>query len=512
MTAAVARLVIVLLVVAAAPCRADVGVIVLEPIGPLGFFTRVGHAGTYLSNICPDGSPVRMRLCGPGEGGGVVSKYSPFSERENYDWAIMPIEEYLHGFESPDLAPLIGTAKLQRAIEEHAFGPIFSSTLKTANPGTLPTGQWKAALATRFDRSLYIFAVETTPADDAAIVAAYNAAPNKSRFNFFYRNCSDQAKGIFDLIWPEPGAIGNRTSGVTMQTPKGLAEALVDRAVSGSALALRVRRLPQLPGTFSRSKPVLFPMENTYKSLAFAPWWFFGGFREVALGAMFYHQVLAPFSVTQASRDFISAQAAELTVEQHRLRRRQDEVRLALSTAQVHDARWSRLSVVHASVYRRLAEISRQKQFEVDRITGSKARWQELDRRFESMVRAVDWRDVAPSGIARVLARPARQHSGASRQILRHIEEHGEFFVHRGGPWLRLTLADGQVRETGVSLSQIGDGDPRLAAFLLTAVLDHTLHAPAASREDIETVDGLFEAFRQATHALPRREGIHDVN
>jgi hypothetical protein len=29
------------------PSRADIGVIVLEPVGALGFFTRVGHAGTY---------------------------------------------------------------------------------------------------------------------------------------------------------------------------------------------------------------------------------------------------------------------------------------------------------------------------------------------------------------------------------------------------------------------------------------------------------------------------------
>ncbi len=47
----------------AAPARAEIGLIVQEPIGALGFFTRVGHTGVYLSDICPDGSPVRMRPC-----------------------------------------------------------------------------------------------------------------------------------------------------------------------------------------------------------------------------------------------------------------------------------------------------------------------------------------------------------------------------------------------------------------------------------------------------------------
>ena len=39
------------------PSRADIGIIVLEPFGALGFFTRVGHAGTYFSNILPRRQP-----------------------------------------------------------------------------------------------------------------------------------------------------------------------------------------------------------------------------------------------------------------------------------------------------------------------------------------------------------------------------------------------------------------------------------------------------------------------
>jgi hypothetical protein len=105
-------LVISFVLAAASPSRADIGVIVLEPISALGFFTRVGHAGTYFSNICQDRSPVKMRLCLPGESGGVVSKYSPLSVNEDYDWAIVPFEEYMHGFGSPGFAPMIGTRKL----------------------------------------------------------------------------------------------------------------------------------------------------------------------------------------------------------------------------------------------------------------------------------------------------------------------------------------------------------------------------------------------------------------
>lgn len=44
-------------------------------------------------------------------------------------------------------------------------------------------------------------------------MTAFNAAPNTSRFNFFYRNCSDQARQIFDLVLPTTASIGSRTSG-----------------------------------------------------------------------------------------------------------------------------------------------------------------------------------------------------------------------------------------------------------------------------------------------------------
>jgi hypothetical protein len=159
-----------------------------------------------------------------------VSKYSPLSEHEDYDWAIVPFEEYMHGLASADFAPMIGTPKLQSAIERYNFGPLFSRALETSL-GELPNGQWKAALATRFDRNIYILSVETSAADDAVIIAAFNAAPNKSRFNFFDRNCSNQVKAIFALILPQLDTIGDRTSGITMETPKGLAKALVDQAV-----------------------------------------------------------------------------------------------------------------------------------------------------------------------------------------------------------------------------------------------------------------------------------------
>ena len=499
-------LVVSLVLAAASPSRGEVGAIVLDPVGALGFFTRVGHAGTYFSNICPDGSPVKMRLCRPGEHGGVVSKYSPLSEYEDYDWAIVPFDEFMHGFGTPELAPLIGTHGLQRVIERHNFGPLFSSALQHNAMGDLPEGQWKAALATRFDRSIYIYSIETSAADDAALVAAFNAAPNKSRFNFFYRNCSDQARRIFDLILPNIEVIGDRTDGVTMETPKGLAKALVARALEDPAIHLRVRRYPQIPGTFSRSRDVLFPMENAYKSIGFAPWWWFAGFRYVALGAMLYHEVISPFDMLQSSRDFISTEARELTLEQHRLRRRQDDIRQALAVAQSRGSEWSSLSELNGRVAQRLAEIRNAKRAEVRRIEGSKARWQELDRGFQSMMPTLSRRLFVPEALMRHLEQ-FEPGGTLSEQLLAYLEANGNFYVDeaRGGPWISLPLVDGEMASTGLSTSQILAGDPRLAALVLAAVIDHNLYQAEARREDIEYVDSVFTLFKQATETIELR-------
>jgi hypothetical protein len=243
-------------------------------------------------------------------------------------------------------------------------------------------------------------------------------------------------------------------------------------------------------------------MENTYRNIAFAPYWYFGGFREVALGAMFYHEVISRFDVFDASRDFMSPMVAELTVEQHRLRQRQDAIRVALASAR-HGAEWPRLSALNASVSRRLSEIEREKHAKVSGLAGTKAQWRALERDFQSMIRGLG----ARLAVRREPQRPFEAFASdgtLSQQLLRSFEADGEFYVDRGGPWIRLPPGEGEWRATGLSRSQILAGDQRLAALMLAAVIDYQLHQPEARREGIQYVDGLFTLFRQASGAIGR--------
>ena len=295
-------------ILCARPSSADIGVVILEPIKTLGYVTRAGHAATYLSNICPDGSPVRMRLCREGERGGVVSKYTPISVNGDYDWAIVPFEEFLNGTSSRELAPIIATDRLRTAMQARNFEPLLGTAVERLDDGGLPDGEWKSTIAARFDRTIYLFSIPTTRGDDQRIIDAFNRTSNTSHFNFFYDNCSDQARLFFSLVLPRTN-VSDRTGGLTMETPKGLAKSLVALARKHPELRLHAERYVQTPGAGPRSREVLFPMENVYRNPSFAPYWFFEGFREFAVGAFVYHKVFSRFSVPGAFVRFSSPSA-----------------------------------------------------------------------------------------------------------------------------------------------------------------------------------------------------------
>jgi hypothetical protein len=248
-------------------------------------------------------------------------------------------------------------------------------------------------------------------------------------------------------------------------------------------------------------------MENTYRSLGFAPWWFFGGFREVALGAMLYHEVISPFDMLESSRDFISPKAAELTLEQRRLRGRQDELRLALASAQNRGSSSWKLSELNTKVFRRLGEIRNEKRAEVNRVAGSKAQWQELDIEFQTMVRDLSERRFIPEVLREPFAR-FEPNGRLSGPLLQYFEARGDFSVDATrGPWMTLPLVEGERQSTGLSRSQILAGDPRVALLVLAAIIDYNLYESAGHREDIAYVDGMFALFRQARDTISRQAG-----
>ena len=95
--------------------------------------------------------------------------------------------------------------------------------------GVVPEGHWKAALATRFDRTIYVFSVQTTQAADATIehkrqmflkkeLAWVRQGPRaqrskqKDRFERYYDRAAQEGPAVeedVELCIPPPPPLGN---------------------------------------------------------------------------------------------------------------------------------------------------------------------------------------------------------------------------------------------------------------------------------------------------------------
>src|SRR6185503_1850422 len=70
----------------------------------VGRLNNAGHSAVYFPHICPDGSPFKLRKCGPGEPGSFLSRYGMMGQSESgqafdKDWSLTPALEHLYGVE-----------------------------------------------------------------------------------------------------------------------------------------------------------------------------------------------------------------------------------------------------------------------------------------------------------------------------------------------------------------------------------------------------------------------------
>jgi hypothetical protein len=96
----------------------DVGVVLNESLDTsVEWVTGSGHTSVYFSRICPE-SPVKLRLCNPGEEGSVMSNYINLGEDRPYEWNIVPLSVYVYGVEDPRDRPIFGSQKVKAILED----------------------------------------------------------------------------------------------------------------------------------------------------------------------------------------------------------------------------------------------------------------------------------------------------------------------------------------------------------------------------------------------------------
>lgn len=239
---------------------AGVTLLVSEPFGKFGFFSPTGHASIYLSGVCAE-TPVRLRLCRPGESGVVISRYHRIAGR---DWIAVPLLPYLYAVERPEDVPATASAELVARLRDRYRRARLSELVPDAPGDEPPGGDWVQLVGAAYDRSIYDFALDTTQEDDERLIQYLNSQPNVKRFHLLYRNCADFARGVINFYYPR-ALRRSLVADAGISTPKQSGKALVKYCRRRPELNLSHFVIPQIPG-LRRSTKVRGVSESLIRS------------------------------------------------------------------------------------------------------------------------------------------------------------------------------------------------------------------------------------------------------
>lgn len=232
--------------------RADVSLLLEEAIGVAGALEGTGHAAIYFSNICAD-SPLRVRLCRPGEKGAVISRYDGFSAAAQYGWFAIPVLPFLYGVEDDADIPLYANAKVRDLLRDRYRRDRLIDLLPDLPGGKAPPGHWRAVVGALLDRDIYSFTLHTTPEQDAQRVAELNRDINKNHFHETYSNCADFARIEINRYFPH-AVHRDPINDFGVTTPKALAKSLTSFASRHPELDFAIAKLSQVSGPIKRSE------------------------------------------------------------------------------------------------------------------------------------------------------------------------------------------------------------------------------------------------------------------
>lgn len=252
---------LVLVSASAGLARASATLLLEEPYGKLGFFTATGHAAVYLSGVCA-ATPLVLRPCAAGELGAVISRYDGVG---GYDWVAIPLIPYLYAVERPDDIPLFVDPKMVAFLRDQYRRKHLEAVAPDRDNGETPGGNWYELVGSAYDRTVYAFEIETTPAQDRAFIEKYNSSPNRSHFRTVSSNCADFAKDVINFYYPR-ALHRSVVADVGITTPKQMAKTLIKYSAHHPQLEFSRFVIPQVPGSVARSTPVHGVVESFLKS------------------------------------------------------------------------------------------------------------------------------------------------------------------------------------------------------------------------------------------------------
>ncbi len=233
------------LLIAASGSRASAQAALLleDAAGFSSVLSPSGHVALYFARICAD-NPTKLRRCGPGELGTVISRYEGVKGR---DWLAIPVLPHLYAVEDAASVPARVDHKTVAELRQAYHDAHLTVLGKDVPPGGRLMPGWNQLVGAAFERRIYAFRFETTPDQDDAIIARLNDRPQIPHFNFLTRNCADFVSDVLNVYFP--GTFKRRIlpdAGITM--PRQTAYQLERYAKKHPELHLQLMEIPQIPG------------------------------------------------------------------------------------------------------------------------------------------------------------------------------------------------------------------------------------------------------------------------
>ncbi len=434
---------VVLLCLVSSRASADVGVVLNDSLNTsVEWVTGSGHTAVYLSRICPE-SPIKLRLCRPGEEGSVISNYINLGENHPYEWNIVPINMYVYGVEDPRYRPLFATQKM-KSVLERAYQEKMLSEYCSGNCVTSEKAEWREMVGNEMSRSMYIFVARTTVQQDLNLIAKFNELPNVNHFNGITRNCADFTKDIVDTYFPH-SAHRDIFNDFGMTSPKAVARTFTHYALSHPESQFVVLHFSQLPGTIKRSSDARSGTEQLYHSKKLlVPMVIFAGHELPVVAATYL--LTGRFN---PEHEF-EAHPSQLTLEIN------DPAQAAKSENDNGPTRALNAGETH----------------EFKDVLGTPKEWATYRKEFNSLVDEAVRGEIIPN-------------RAYVKHFVKSLDKKGEPYADSTGElWLKVSGVE-ETSSVGLSASNISSpgSDSYLAFSLLLARVDHVLKSPKHSRE-----------------------------
>ena len=447
---------------------ADVGLVLNDSLDTsVARVTGAGHSAIYFSGICPE-TPIKMRLCRPGEHGSVVSNYTSLGEDQPFEWNIVPLDMYLYGVANPENRPLFASGKIKNLLETEYREKMLRDYCASHSCQTSEKAEWREMVSATSERTIYIFIVKTTRQQDLDLIAQFNAAPNVNHFNGFSRNCADFSKHIINTYFPH-ATHRDFINDFGITSPKAVARTLARYAHHHPELQYRVVHFAQSPGTLKHSSECRSGTEQLYRSKKLlVPMAFFAWHALPAVAGSYL--LTGRFNPQHEFEQHASVR--ETSTE--------DE----LKTAESDDDKIAEAKLKVANAQERARE------------AGTPKEWAAYREEFNSIVSEAVRDDLIPG-------RDSLDH------VFKELNARGKPFVdERGGLWLQVEHG-GETVKIGLSPSNVlaRGSDRPLAYQMILAHVDDELKSSHRRREEIPEFQQTWGLLQQVRAQLQSAKG-----